>query len=845
MPFNIVQRYYNHYGVDLRSNELTRPTSFAADMLNCQYTASGVIEKRKGYKAIAPSTGGYGLYTFYKYDTATGSQTPEILTIDENLHRYIETTFLVAYTGAAVNCAIDLYLESSTSTFVCQILEDTVLVLDYDLGVGVDEVTPITLANLKTQIDALTGFAATITGDSTIPAAFLTTAVNEDLVAGDVTLTAMSSEQVNSPITDPFATYYAARNGTDFENVSAVQLKNVMFFGSGYEEIYKYDGQNLYRAGLPTPASIAAADAGAGLVGSAGAGDYVWKIQYEQIDAAGNIITGNVLDSAVAAAVNLRQFNLTIANVLAASGFNTNCAIVAGAQAAVNTITVDDGSGGSHTMKAGDTAYFYDGVSASYVTRTVSTVAAGTITVSGAAVTVANNAVISNNLRIVVWRSKEVASGSTPTLFYLLADLPNNSFAATQVYNDNIADASLGALYEPPATDRTTPPKGKYVSQWNGILMIAGNLDNPNNLYYSDIDSCEYFPAGGNALLLESSVGDVITGIKNSNEIFCVFKERSFATVSGEITTGQVRVEFKALNLGGTSHASIAQINSEVFWPSQKGPRRSNGGSSPFPLGLSTDPTGKEQDASRIDTIVNDSNKTDQEKFKFKRSVGINFSDEQKYVFFVPAETTTGTTVHPNDNSRAYVYDYTRDAWLIWDGINAQGGFCRIGQDLYHQERRYSTALAGMTYHLYKRQRNYNAFDYADHAAAIECSYQTQWEALNNPVVLKKFTNIRLLSFDITGQSDFTLTVQQELNYEVGNFQAEFDIEISSYGWGVGPWGTIGWGGTIAGVFMHGLARKRAKSSRITFSNSNLNENIYLTGWEVEAATPYQVEMKP
>jgi hypothetical protein len=108
-------------------------------------------------------------------------------------------------------------------------------------------------------------------------------------------------------------------------------------------------------------------------------------------------------------------------------------------QVSVSTITVDDGSGGSHTMKVGQTAYFYDSVSASFVTREITAVAATTITIAGAAVTVADNAVISNNLRIMILRTV-----STGTIYKFVAEIPNNSFSATQVYTDATADASLG-----------------------------------------------------------------------------------------------------------------------------------------------------------------------------------------------------------------------------------------------------------------------------------------------------------------------------------------------------------------------------------------------------------------
>ena len=133
-------------------------------------------------------------------------------------------------------------------------------------------------------------------------------------------------------------------------------------------------------------------------------------------------------------------------------------------------------------MKVGDTAYFFDSVSGSYVERQVTavntTIVPYTITIAGAAVTVADNAVISNNLRIKILRNRN--TGVAPVLHWELVEIPNNSFAVNQTFTDNRSDASLVAEFIEPVTDRSPPVPGKYISAYQSLMVTAGNISAPN-----------------------------------------------------------------------------------------------------------------------------------------------------------------------------------------------------------------------------------------------------------------------------------------------------------------------------------------------------------------------------
>lgn len=631
------KRYQNHRGIDLTSSDIDRPSGYASYLKNAQFKQSGAIEKRKGYHACAPSVGGFGSFEYNRVNPETGVAEAESVTIDQNLYRYKKASITVNYAGAESTCLLSLFYDPDAAEYVCQIQEGENLVLDFGLGIGFDEASTVTLADLDTEISALPGFTASVSGSSSTPAAFVESIRTYDLTTEDWVGVARYSEQVNSTTNNPLSSYYSKRAQDDFENVSCVQIRNCLYFGSGFDHTMKYDGQTFYRAGLPEPASLTSVlAAGPGITGN----NYFHKIQYIQYDAAGNVIEGNIKTTSTGVNAANQTIDVTIANIEEGSGFNTNCAIVDGAQAVVTTIDVDDGSAGAHTLKVGDTAYFFDAVSASYVEREVTAVTTNTITIAGAAVTVADNAVISNNLRIAIYRNK--TAGSTPTVFYLIEEIPNDSFNATQVYNDNVADGSLGALLIPPVTDRSPPPKGKYVSQWNGQMTIAGNLDNQNILYYSDVDGPEYFPSDSNQLLFDSVAGDVIVGHAPNNQVYAVFGDRSFQIVSGDIATGQVRIDLISADIGCLAHASIKEVNGSLCFLSNKGPRVTQGGQVPQPLGSSeTNPS-----ASRIDAIMEQAGMDSDEELRFKRTVAVNDRIGQKLIFFFT------TNIHTNRSAK-------------------------------------------------------------------------------------------------------------------------------------------------------------------------------------------------
>lgn len=835
MPFILRKSFLNFFGLDLKSSDLSRREGFATGMMNAQYTKNGSLEKRPGYQAISASAGGHGITTYRRVNTTTGAVEEEVISVSNKLHKLLTTTLNIDYVGSASFATVTIFYDTVTSQYRCRLLNGTATDLDQALGLGFDEASTYTCGQLRTAIDALTDWTCSIVGDTNTPAAFLRVTRDFDMVTGNPTFSVSANywSDVNTTVSTPFVGSETNKNSVNFENVSFSQLNNVIYITNGYDEVQKYDGQTVFRAGISAGVQPTTALGGAGLPN----GTYNYGQTYVQIDAQGNVVEGNIsIDSAAQPPVN-QIVNVTVTNIQAGSGFNTNCALVNGNQVGVNTITVTNTP---HTMKPGDTAYFLDRSSGLYVTRTVSSVTPTTVVVSGAAVNVNNADVISNNLRIAIWRN---VNGSTTK--YLVAEIPNNSFAATQVYADNTADATLDDNEEfiEPLKDRSPPPKGKYVSAFGNQLVIAGNLLAPTALYYSDIDGAEYFPSDDNQFVVQSALNDRITGIAANNEVFCVFKQKSIHIISGNIAEDNIRVDQLTSDIGCAASASIQEVRGSLYFMSDRGVFRMVGGQIPEPIGELIEPVWSQIGA------------TSTTRLQLLRAVAVNDRDAQKYILFMPAESADASSnLYANSNSRLFVYDYSRifaennsrGAWLEWSNMNIAGGATIYNQELVWSERRLSTFTTTVDHILYRKMQLGDVFDYMDHNQAVNWSYKPQWDFLGEPGYWKKWNRIKLHPLEELANNEFAVTISLEGNFNEGTTVATVNADLSDVGggYGVSAYGTAPYGDPDDGSFESKLGPGKYRSFRPVFSNSTAQQNVQITGWEFEVAGNYDAQIK-
>ena len=470
-------------------------------------------------------------------------------------------------------------------------------------------------------------------------------------------------------------------------------------------------------------------------------------------------------------------------------------------------------------------------MSGGYVTRNINGRTTNNISIDGAAVSVTDNTIISNNLRIGIYRNQ--SAGST---FSLVSEIPNNSFTASQTYTDNLADANLGANYLVPIKQRGLPPRGRYLTVFRNQLIIGGDLLNVNTVSYSDIDGPEYFPAGDNSVLVETNFGDKVTGLSTNNNALFIFKEQSIHVLTGDIVNDQIRVDIvSGGDVGCVSHHTISEIKGKLIFLGEKGV-----------FGLTVGDNEPEEVSFKIEPIFRNTSND----FNLTKSIAINWFQKDKYILFLPAESTSsgGDQYTDTNNSKLVVFDYSRSAWLEWDNIDMQAGAVVLNNELYFTERRLSTLTGLVQNHIYRVLDTGDTYDYADHNVGINWNHKSHWESLKEPDMYKKFIRLKVQSLDASVNDfetdSFTIKTETQLNY-IDAKSSLFDLIFDSgFGWGEFEWGIAPWGSSRGLQDKSKLKAMKAQSIRVVFSNNTLHENILISGWTFEANLPFRTRIK-
>lgn len=822
MVDHVFKKFYSNFkGIDLRSPDISQNPDAATAMINAAFRQTGSLNKRKGYQFCAPNTkGGYGCTIFENVNSA-GVTTNELLTIDQNLFKLSSDSFTITYSpGDSSTGRYSLYFDSDDSTFYFDVYDGTsTRVLHYDLGNGYSG-TNRTVANLVTELNLLTDVVASSPAVAgTQNAVFIPVARNVSLVDGSATTISFKYyEQVDTPSTysNPFSTFYTARTSSAFENASFVQLKQVLYIATGYDALHKYDGLRVYKAGLPQP--TAPTDGASGTSASLTAGSYNWKYTYFYKDAKGNEIesTPSVTTEFTSSGSDAR--NITLTNLQETSGYNVDQAKVNGSQSTVNTITVDV----DHGLKIGDYVYLQDGVTSSVVSRKVTALPSSTsITIDGNAVTVADNAIISC-IKLALYRTESGGS-----VFYVSKELINDTDNNTQVYDDGLADGSLGAEFLEPIKPHDLPPTCRYVRAWRSQLVLAGDPTSTNTVYYSDIESPEYFPTADNSFLVSTTV----TGIKELDNSFFIFKEKSIDAVSGDFGTDNFEVDnISSENIGCLSNGTIKEIDKRIWFLakdgvytiSQEGLIEVSAPIKPRFIGTS---------------------------LNFKQAIAFNWSKNTEYVIMIPSLTNNSPAYASDSASKVYVFNYypRNMAWYEWTNFNFLGGAVEMENDLFMIRR--SQPSATLYTHTQRIQQTGLSDDYVDHDQAIAFTYTTPWESFGEPAVPKKFLRAKIHAIDPTIDDfectgfDLTITVFGNfLNVELGS--ASLDFSGGAVGWGAFEWGAVPWGELQIPDLSTKLAAKKLKSQQLKFTNSEFHQNVLISGYELEVTAPFRPGFK-
>jgi hypothetical protein len=784
-----LQKLFNNFkGLDKRSSDLNRESEYATEIKNAMYRKSGAISKRNGYHGISGDTGGgYGLVTYKNVNKTTGAVTEELLCVDTELKKLTKTNLTITYSGSG-NAWYSLYLDTATSTFKFKIEDASSVLLDYDLGDGITSGS--TLTDLKNIIHALSNF--TCTGASTNKAAFLDLAESVSISSSgtDVPYYEWAAcTKGDTGVTNPFTAYLRSGGNlddTELENASFAQLNNVLYISNGYDELMKYDGTRYYKAGLPAaPAITSVVDAGSGTSkthsGSDDKHDYMYI--YEFTDDKGNIISSVQSETKTYTASNNNDTTITIP-AFPQAGFDF----------------------------------------------------------------------ASTKLKIKIYRT--AGYSASPGVFYHLTgkDQTVANSSSTYTITDDVTTATIQTsfnAFSEPIKKHSLPPKGKYITTFQDCLVIAGQRENVNNVQYSlpynaatsEIGS-EYFPDDDNAAIVESSFGDKITSIAPLKDVLYIFHKNSIHTLSGDIrATSGISYKIDLLTteggIGCESHNSIQEYGSNLFFLSDNGIYSINN-SKGYPTEISAP---IQPEFKKLGTT-----------YSKNKAISFNWVKKNVILFMLPVETlddgagTAEKAYTTTSDSKLFIYDTFSQAWLEWDSIDCTGGIANFGEEIYFASRELDSDTDKVSY-LYKMQDKGSTYDYADHTSPVNFIYKTNWESLGEPTVPKKFLRLKLYAMDSDEtfeSSSFAVDVKIQKNYikdDVGTINMDFGASTAG-GWGAAPWGSSSWGNHALNGIKTKLPSGKTRSLLLNLENKTANENVLISGYELEIATPYRLEIK-
>lgn len=432
----------------------------------------------------------------------------------------------------------------------------------------------------------------------------------------------------------------------------------------------------------------------------------------------------------------------------------------------------------------------------------------------------------STDLLIRIYRNRVEDS----ITFYEVGFVVNDGTSATQVFNDNIAINNEGVEFIDPIKPHGLPPIGKYLTVHQGLLIMSGNNTNVNTIAYSDIDSPEYFPPADNQFICETSAGDKVTGIAPLGNTLFIFKNKSIFQITGTMSEDIFRVDlFGSAKIGCTTHHTIAEVNGFLFFLSDKGV---------FALNQN------EQSLTEISEIVESKFISYNLTYNSQKVTAINWIENDKYIIHLPTVSDDHST-----SSVVMVYDYFRKAWLEWDNINAMGGLETKDNKLYFQEREFRSVSGNTEDYIYIVKDTGDTWDYADHNQAIEFTYKSHWESLQEPSLFKKFTRCKIHSLGLSNddfESDgFILNLETETDYFTApRTQAALSFIGSNGGWGTDLWGDFSWGATRLIGRTTKLKPMKCRSLRLILENTVLHQNVLISGYEFEVAASYKAFIK-
>lgn len=597
--------------------------------------------------------------------------------------------------------------------------------------------------------------------------------------------------------------------------IAAEYLNNIYLTTSdGNSSVIKFDGSDAYLAGIPAPLKVFA---GTAYTFSTGGTGYYFRFFYGHKDLNGNITFGPfVQDTSSSATPTITVSTFKTANPYGA--FYNKYLIATGPIA----ITVDASVPGTSNKipytatnyVVGDELLIDDEclypalvISGStseirqFRTATITAIGGGYVTLDPAdlanfsfTITSGGNINIDSRSRLYVFKSLNESfgyqSGSSAvagTITQFILDNSADNIAASVTTAD--PDTVFEDIYDEEG-QKIRPPKCRYITPYGDQLVygnIVGIWDQENNfeqfnnndiILYSDFgigDNGETNSA--NIQIIGESFDGEVTGLRRCNDMLVVSKNNSMFSLDGLLAPdGYALRKIPTNYIGCESHNSILEVEGGLMFHGNDGI-------------YFTDGVGCRKVTEDLDPLFVTMLTT--------RSISTVNRLDDKFLFYM----TDGSTNY------CLAFDYHFKTWFIWDSLDMSRGLYQKndGTVVFAKEKIVTGTPFGRTY-------KFNS-SYSDDGSAIVAYWSSNWEDLKEPSVDKKFKSLRLWNLNSTS-TVYSLVTQKNWT--------NTDLETVTC--------TLAANSTLQKFH----DQKNIMSLRYIFKNSTLNQNMLITGYEMD-----------
>jgi len=350
--------------------------------------------------------------------------------------------------------------------------------------------------------------------------------------------------------------------------------------------------------------------------------------------------------------------------------------------------------------------------------------------------------------------------------------------------------------------DLTGVKRCKYILQRNNQFFAAGDVENPNTIYYSELTYPNYFKATSQIRAI-SDDDDVIVGLAEFHKAMVVFKQRHIYAWFG-MDPKDPNMRFDRINVhnGTVSQRTVARAENYLLYLAEDGVYAL--------LGL------EENYISSVNVSKNIT-RTIERLTNLENACAI-YHKGKYYCAVCDDGTGINNKVLVGHVTMMYIDEYGQIhiPWTIYDGWNVASWAVKDGE-LY-----YGDAVTG---DIYQAEVGYN-----DDGKPIHFRVKTKPFDLHQKFILKKFKSL-LLAFKQYDVERSQVNVRVKIDYSERDYALNVDESLI---WGEGLWGFSYWGWSDL-VTKEIKLRDRGHRIQLTFENNTVDTPVTIYGIGITA----------